>query len=126
MRSDMGLSELMGERGVRDRCRRVGGGHGTGGGTHYCGRLLRGCRFGSMLLTASESTITETTGKNKIIHRIFMEEPLFLLWDEIIPQAIVCVIRLNIRYAAGVAAVPSKFYGLTWSSFTGHAAPSFV
>src|ERR1700693_6564850 len=44
--------------------------------------------FAACCMTASESTITETTGKNKIIHRIFMEKPLFLLWDGIIPQAV--------------------------------------
>src|SRR5260370_26917342 len=46
-----------------------------------------GAAFALCCITVRESTTTETTGKNNMIHRIFMDTDLYSLWDGIIPQA---------------------------------------
>src|ERR1700731_4217722 len=46
-----------------------------------------GAAFTACRITARESPMIETIGKNKIIHRIFMNKPLSLR-DGIIPQAV--------------------------------------
>src|SRR5271157_777689 len=52
-------------------------------GTSFGGTALAAC-----CCTAIESTTTETNGKNKITHRIFMRANLcFSLWHGIIPHA---------------------------------------
>src|ERR1700730_2889101 len=46
-----------------------------------------GAAFAACRITARKSPMIETIGKNKIIHRIFMNKPLSLR-DGIIPQAV--------------------------------------
>src|SRR5882672_8948468 len=88
MRSDMGLSELMASVvvGIAIPSRVIeaaAAGVMAGAARAPCGAAA----FALCCMTARESTATDTTGKNKIIHRIFMDTNLYSLWDGIIRQA---------------------------------------
>src|ERR1039458_6043963 len=78
MRSDMGLSELMASvvSGIAIAPALLALAGAVAALTTVAG-ACGGAAFAACCITARESTITETTGKNKIIHRIFMGTNLY-------------------------------------------------
>src|SRR5713226_5176882 len=89
MRSDMGLSELTASTvaGIAIAPALFNGAAGATLADRPTGAPCGGAAFAACCITARERTTTETTGKNKMIHRIFMDTILYSLWDGIIPQA---------------------------------------
>src|ERR1700730_4281077 len=85
MRSDRGLSELTASVVLGIVITSVMFEAGAEGAISIAGRAPPPCgaaAFALCCITARESAITETTGKNKISHRIFMDTNLYSLWDE--------------------------------------------